>query len=272
MTQRESERYRGSVRHFSRFRKCLTLRNLSPRYPVRGAQVKPSGGDYSGLGIWPSRLERQSLTGIAERHVETSEKISATKQVKPGTQPRRKSDVSLEFHWSDSHWEAVSINWNRTAVTDNRVAQKSILQVQPQQPGFALSEDRDRSPGVDIHPDFLPAAWAAQSEGDERARDIAKDAIAKRYRAHVKSWGLGTRNTEGMTRGCFLQASISRGTGSYPTNNSPSATTAYWPAYLSTSSSKCRRIHASSFREVIPHPGIVRFVMVSSSVAIRSLA
>src|SRR3989338_1002658 len=88
----------------------------------------------------------------------------------------------------------------------------------------------------------------AQLHGDDRTWRPAVEAIGEGYNAHVKSSGRGTRRTEGMTRGCLLRAWRSSWTGSYPTKSSPLATTAYWPGYLSTSSSRWVRTHAASPR------------------------
>ena len=92
------------------------------------------------------------------------------------------------------------------------------------------------------------AVWLTNGREGHALAGVAKGHVEREgYSAHVKSSGREIRRPVGMTPGCLRRAVSSSCLASYPTNNSPSATTAYWPAYVSTSSSKCRRIHSSSF-------------------------
>ncbi len=89
---------------------------------------------------------------------------------------------------------------------------------------------------------------SAISHGDKSFLTFLVGFVGKTYRAHKKSCGLGIGMPVGMTSGCFRRASANNSLASCPTNNSPAATTAYRPGYRSTSSSRCLRIHSSSFK------------------------
>ena len=212
--------------------------------PAWAAVITWDGGGTD--GSLADGLEGDALAGVAKRHVEARENILSAEQVESDTQARREADGRCQLDGSDANRQPVDIDRDRAAIAHYRISQLPSPEVKSQQSGFALGEDRDRSARVYIHPDFFPTTGTMQVQRDDGTWNPTKDAVPEGYRAHVKSSGRGTRRTEGITPGCFLCASVSSWTGSYPTNSSPSATTAYFPAYLSTSSSKCARIHAAS--------------------------
>ena len=219
----------------------------SVRLRNRG-QTPTLKGHAWGLTPWvlANGLEGDALTGVAKCHVEAGEDVLPAQEIKADAKPWRGPYVSNQSTRPDTDRQSMDIDRDRAAIAHDRISQLPSPEVKSQQSGFALGEDRDRSARVYIHPDFFPTTGTMHVQRDDGTWNPTKDAVPEGYRAHVKSSGRGTRRTEGITPGCFLCASVSSWTGSYPTNSSPSATTAYFPAYLSTSSSKCARIHAAS--------------------------
>ncbi len=117
--------------------------------------------------------------------------------------------------------------------------------------GLGNLGEPDALSAVAIGPDRYPSARSAQLHGDDGSESAFMRDVREGYRAHVKSSGRGIRRPVGMVRGCLRRASVSSWPASEPTNSSPSATTAYRPPYFDTSSPKCRRTQASSFRDIV---------------------
>jgi hypothetical protein len=195
-----------------------------------------------------ARLENDMAPSVAECHVKARKNILPSKEIKSDAKTRRKTDVGMQSNRSNLDGKTMDIHGNQAAVSNGHKDFFSLEVVQPQSRGVIQSEDREKSAGIDIGLGPDPACRAFHSQRYDGARNATIVFVREYYRAHRKSCGRGTGNPVGIVPGCFRRASSKRRPALFPMNNSPAATTAYWPAYLSTSSSKCRRIHSSSVR------------------------
>ena len=204
----------------------------------------------AGEGRLADGREGNAFAAIAECHIKMSENVLTPQQIETNTETWGESQAHAQFNGADSYGNVMDIDWNQTPIANHRIGQLAVFDAESQHASFPFSQNGHECAGIDIDPDFFPTTGTVQLHGDDGAWEATKKTVGESYSAHVKSSGRGTRRTEGMSPGCFLCARSSSGTGSYPENSSPPATTTYWPAYLSTSSSKCRWIHSLSADQV----------------------
>lgn len=190
--------------------------------------------------------ENQPLR-LAEGHVEAFKDVFSSDEIETYAEAGRKANGGAEFDRPQLDGQAADINRNLAAVSyrDQHIG----LACEADAETFRIhgSEETQTRTGVDVAPVLTPSSLSFDVKRNDRSGKFpAEESVLKSYRAQLKSSGLGIGRPVGITPGCFRRASLSKGTRSIPTNNSPSATTAYWPAYLSTSSLKCRRTHSRS--------------------------
>jgi hypothetical protein len=187
-------------------------------------------------------------TGVAEGNVEMFEDVFAAHKTEADPQARGKADDAFEFNGADFDKQTVNVNRYLTSVANSYQRLNSPSQLDAEAVRVFFAKNRETCPGIDESPYLTPSVFSFDRECDDgRWIFSVQKAVLKNYSAQTKSSGLGTRRPLGMTPGCLRRASISRAAGSKPTKSSPPATMAYFPAYLSTSILKWRRIHSSSF-------------------------
>ena len=193
------------------------------------------------------RTEKNQPLRFTEGDIEALKDISSPNEIEADSEAWRESDEGSELDGTDFHGKAMEINGNLASVADGGVGFSCLREIDSQPLGIRRTENTETCSGVNVTPDLTPANGAFDLEGDDGSWKFSVEkAVLKAYNAQLKSSGRGIGRPVGMTPGCFRRASFSRRAASVPTNNSPSATTAYWPAYRSTSSLKCLRTHSRS--------------------------
>ncbi len=193
-----------------------------------------------------SFVERNELGVVAEGDVEVREKILATQEIKTDLQLRREADGCGDNVRANLHEQVMNINGNQSSIANGHGHLLSLAVIDAQAGRFVQRENRNEGSRIDVRFGINPSERALKTDRKNGTRDASIALVGKGYSAHTKSCGRGTGNPVGMTCGCLDRAKAKSLPALRPTNNSPAATTAYWPAYLSTSFSKCRRIHSSS--------------------------
>ena len=207
------------------------------------------GNEENGRGMNEelNGLEDHFFSGVTERHVETFKKIFSPDQAESNPETRRKTQDSFEFDGTDFDWQAMDVGWNLTSVANSYQNFVSVSQINSKTDGILSAENTEASAGIDKTPYITPPVSASDLDGDDGSGKLSvQEAVFENYRAQTKSSGLGMRRPVGMTPGCLRLASCSKRAGSKPMNSSPSATIAYFPAYLSTNILKCLRTHSWS--------------------------
>ncbi len=185
---------------------------------------------------------------IAEGNIKVLKEVLASDEVEAYPEAWREADGSLKLKRSDLDGQAVHIDRDLASVTHcHHGLDRSAAQRETQALGVGLAKDTETCSGVDIAPHLTPSKGSLDLNGYKRGREFSvKEAVLEGYRAQLKSSGLGMGRPVGVVSGCLRRASLSRRAASVPTKSSPSATTAYFPGYLSTSLLKWRRTHSRS--------------------------
>lgn len=194
------------------------------------------------------RFEGDCFSGIAEGDVETIKNAFSSDQIKADAETRGKADSCLKFDIAYFDGQMISENGNLTAVANRDCGLESFLKIVDTESFCVLkTKDTKTCSRIYITPHVVPAVGSFDLNWDDGRWKLAmQKRVFENYRAQLKSSGLGMGKPVGMTPGCLRLASLCKRAASLPTNNSPSATTAYFPAYLSTSSLKCLRTHSWS--------------------------
>ncbi len=201
------------------------------------------------------RLEDDPLPRVAEGDVEMGEDILTAQQIKPDAKARGEANCGVETPLSNLNSQSVQVDRDPTSTA---YGDKPFLAgLVPEPNAFRVShcEDRHERPRIDVRLTPFPAARTADAKQNDRTWQTVVRLIGEGYRAHWKSSGRGTGMPMGVIPGCFRRALASTRRTSSTGKTSPPATMTYRPPYLSTSSSKCRRIHSSSLRSA---RGVVR--------------
>ncbi len=195
------------------------------------------------------------------------EDILTAQEVKAHAESGREANCRTAHHRANPDRQAMNVDGDQPTVTDRDERLFSLAVIKSKPCGFIDGEDRHEGAGV--HVGFRPnqSVGSLQANADNRAGKASVGEVWKadhRKSAHTKSWGRGMGRPVGIIAGCLRRASANKALASRPTNNSPPATTAYWPAYLSTNSSKCQRIHSSSVLTNLGWRFVIRRVGMST--------
>ena len=97
-------------------------------------------------------MERQTFLRIAKDDVEMRENTLTTQQVESYAQPRRETDGNRDLRPANPHLQMVNIHGNQAAISDDRMNDLSLREIQTEQPGFGFRKDRQRGAGIDVRP------------------------------------------------------------------------------------------------------------------------
>ena len=193
------------------------------------------------------RTEKNQSLRLAEGDVEAIKNIFSSNEVETNPEARRKADRGFEFVGADFYGKVMEINRNLASVTDGDASFRCLGEINSKPLSIRRTENTKTCTGINVTPDLTPAKGSFDLDGDDGSwKFTVKEAVLEGYSAQLKSSGRGIGRPVGMIPGCFRRASFSSRAASVPTNNSPSATMAYWPAYRSTSLLKFFRTHSRS--------------------------
>lgn len=191
--------------------------------------------------------KRDNLFDIVKYDDKTIEDVFSAQKVKTYAELWREAYSSIKANMANSYGQDVEIDRDDVSITYKGATLFTTFIIYAKDVSFFWRKNRAESTGIHVSIYFE----IAHSNTDNRAGYISVDFIGKAYRmarAHMNSWGYGTRINNGRTPG-YSSLTFSASSFGVPSLSVyailPFTTNMNPPAYLSTISSKCFVSHLS---------------------------